>query len=158
MLEGQHFAPASFDAITLWDVLEHMYSPRDAIRQVSEMLTPQGWLFLNVPDAKSWAARLMGRRWVLLLREHLWYFSRETLAVLLAQQGFEVVAARANWVHFSLTNVLVRLAQYPGWLGRFAKRVSRQSWLRRIVVRFPMGEITVAARRSDQTSARDSGS
>ena len=60
----------------------------------------------------------MGRRWVLLLREHLWYFSRDTLAALLAQQGFELVHARANWVHFSVTNVLVRLAQYPGWFGR----------------------------------------
>jgi len=52
-----------------------------------------------------------------------------------------------NWVHFSVTNVLVRLSQYPGWLGRMAQRLAQQGWLRRIVVRFPMGEITVAARR-----------
>lgn len=152
LLEDQHFAPASFDAITLWDVLEHVHSPRDAIRQVSEWLTPQGWLFLNVPDAGSWVARVMGRRWVLLLREHLWYFSRATLTTLLAQQGFELMAARSNWVHFSVTNVLVRLAQYPGWLGRLAKRLARQRWLRRIVVRFPMGEMTIAARRVPRTA------
>jgi 2-polyprenyl-3-methyl-5-hydroxy-6-metoxy-1,4-benzoquinol methylase len=158
LLEDQHFAPASFDAITLWDVLEHVHSPREAVRQVSEWLTPQGWLFLNVPDAQSWVARLMGRRWVLLLREHLCYFSRDTLAALLSQQGFELVHARANWVHFSLTNVLVRLAQYPGWFGRLARRAAGQSWLRRIVVRFPMGEITVAARRIDQAATRDNGS
>jgi 2-polyprenyl-3-methyl-5-hydroxy-6-metoxy-1,4-benzoquinol methylase len=147
LLEDQHFAPASFDAITLWDVLEHVHSPHEAIRQIGEWLTPQGWLFLNVPDAHSWVARLMGRRWVLLLREHLWYFSRDTLAALLAQQGFELIHARANWVHFSLINVLVRLAQYPGWLGRLAQRAAGQRWLRRCMVRFPMGEITIAARR-----------
>jgi 2-polyprenyl-3-methyl-5-hydroxy-6-metoxy-1,4-benzoquinol methylase len=155
LLEDQHFAPASFDAITLWDVLEHVHSPREVISRLNEWLAPQGWLFLNVPDADSRAARLMGRRWVLLLREHLWYFSRETLAALLAQQGFEVVHARANWVHFSLTNVLVRLSQYPGWLGRVAQRLASQSWLRRIVVRFPMGEITIAARRTAGSEPAD---
>lgn len=148
LLEEQHLAPANFEAITLWDVLEHVHSPGEAIQHVSEWLTPQGWLFLNVPDEGSWVARSMGRRWVLLLREHLWYFSRETLAELLAQHGFELVHARANWVHFSVTNVLVRLSQYPGWVGRLTKRLSQQRWLRRIVVRFPMGEITVAARRT----------
>ena len=74
LLEDQHFAPASFDVITLWDVLEHVHSPREAVQQVSEWLTPQGWLFLNVPDAHSWVARLLGRRWVLLLREHCGIF------------------------------------------------------------------------------------
>jgi 2-polyprenyl-3-methyl-5-hydroxy-6-metoxy-1,4-benzoquinol methylase len=153
LLEGQHFAPATFDAITLWDVLEHVHSPRAALQQVCEWLTPDGWLFLNVPDEQSWVARLMGKRWVLLLREHLWYFSRETLAQLLAQEGFELVRARSNWVHFSVSNVLVRLSQYPGRLGRLAKHLARQGWLRRIVVRFPMGEITIAARRAPQTPA-----
>ena len=53
LLEDQRFAPASFDVITLWDVLEHVHSPREAVQRVSEWLTPQGWLFLNVPDAQS---------------------------------------------------------------------------------------------------------
>lgn len=148
LLEEQNFAPASFDAITLWDVLEHVHSPRKALQQVCKWLTPEGWLFLNVPDERSWVARLMGKRWVLLLREHLWYFSRETLTQLLTQEGFKLVRARSNWVHFSVTNVLVRLSQYPGWLGRVAQRLAQQAWLRRIAVRFPMGEITIAARRT----------
>lgn len=63
---------------------------------------------------------------------------------------FELVHVRSNRVHFSLTNVLVRLSQYPGWVGRFAGRMSRQAWPRRIMVRFPMGEITVAARRKPE--------
>ena len=145
-LDEIQFPADSFEVITLWDVLEHVSSPRQTLDRVRNWLTPDGCLFLSVPNADSVMARLMGRRWVLLLREHLWYFSPVTLATLLRQAGFDPVRPRPKRVHFSLANVLARLAQYPGpWRGAMS-RLSRAPALKRVKLRFPMGEMDVVAR------------
>jgi predicted SAM-dependent methyltransferase len=64
-----------FDAITAWDVLEHVPHPRAFLSACRSLLRPGGFLFLNVPDLDSWEGELLGRRWPLLLPEHLNYFN-----------------------------------------------------------------------------------
>ena len=149
MLEDISFPIASFEVVTLWDVLEHVRSPRETLLRVRDWLTPDGWLFFNVPDADSRPARWMGKRWVLLLREHLWYFSLPTLTRLVQQCSLELVYTRSNVVHFSVANVLGRLAQYSGVAGRAAQHLSRWKIMRQLRVRFPMGEMNVVVRRHE---------
>jgi hypothetical protein len=100
-----------------------------------------------VPNADSLAAKWFGKRWVLLLREHLWYFSPRTLAQLLEKSGFVLLRAQTQFVSFSLANVAGRLAQYPGPLVAEARRCASLPALRRISITFPMGEMVVVARR-----------
>jgi hypothetical protein len=88
----------------------------------------------------------MGRRWVLLLREHLWYFSPETMRFALARAGFEMVVARRKAVEFSLGNVMMRLGQYGGPLAAVGRRLSHGSASKRVRLRFPIGEMDVVAR------------
>lgn len=147
MLEDVPFPAGSFEVITLWDVLEHVRSPREALLRTRDWLTPDGWLFLNIPDAHSRSARWLGRRWVLLLREHLWYFSPSTMTRLLQSCDLELVFVRSNFVYFSMANVLGRFGQYPGVPGRAARRLSRWNIMRQIKVRFPMGEMNAVVKR-----------
>jgi 2-polyprenyl-3-methyl-5-hydroxy-6-metoxy-1,4-benzoquinol methylase len=137
---------AEFDVVTLWDVLEHVHSPRHVIERVRGWLKPGGLLLMSMPNSASLVARVLGPRWVLLLREHLWYFSPDTIARLLRDGGFEFVRAETKWVRFSLANVAVRLSQYGGALGSLSA-VSGSAALKRASVRFPMGEMNVVARK-----------
>jgi SAM-dependent methyltransferase len=146
LLENADFPPQSFEAVTLWDVMEHIPSPRDALQRVRRWLTADGHLFLNVPNSQSLVARLLGRRWVLLLREHLWYFDPGTMDELLRASHFELVGTRTNWVHFSLANVLARMGQYSGRGGATARRLAASPLARQLNVVFPIGEMRVAAR------------
>jgi 2-polyprenyl-3-methyl-5-hydroxy-6-metoxy-1,4-benzoquinol methylase len=144
-LEESEFAPASVDAVTMWDVLEHLPRPIAALSHVRAWLKPGGRLFLNVPNMESGVARLLGPRWMLLLREHLWYFTPRTLRLALQAAGFAMDLTQANRVHFSLANVAVRLGQYPGGLGAAARTAARVPGLRRVSVAFPIGDMMVAA-------------
>jgi 2-polyprenyl-3-methyl-5-hydroxy-6-metoxy-1,4-benzoquinol methylase len=146
-LESENFAPESYRIITLWDVLEHVHSPVEVLERVRQWLSPGGYLFLSLPNAASAVAKLMGKRWVLLLREHLWYFSPETMGRLLAKTGFTLVRTQPKWVSFSLANVAARTAQYPGPLAAVTGKLSRSPLLSRTPIRFPMGEMDVVALR-----------
>lgn len=141
------FWQGSFDLITLWDVLEHLPSPRQALMTLHPWLTETGWLAINVPNVESRTARWLGARWVLYLREHLWYFSPKTITALLTLTGYQVVGVRPNRVRFSLANVFQRLGQYPGVLGRLSGSMAGWEWLRRISLAFSMGEMQVLARK-----------
>ncbi len=147
MLEEAEFAPASLDSVTLWDVLEHVAQPAAALSRVRGWLKPGGRLFLNVPNIESAAARLLGPRWMLLLREHLWYFTPRTLGIALRTAGFTMGFIQNTRVHFSLSYVAVRLGQYSGGLGAAARMIARIPWLRRISIAFPIGDMMVAARK-----------
>lgn len=146
-LADASFAPGSFEAATLWDVLEHLSDPAATVRRLHEWLVPGGWLFLNLPNADSWIARCMGRRWVLLLREHLWYFSPSTLRALLAPLGFAVIETRPNRVRFTVATIGGRLTQYPGFAGVVGRGLVSVPAVGRLSLRFPIGEMNVAARR-----------
>jgi ubiquinone/menaquinone biosynthesis C-methylase UbiE len=140
------FPPGGLHAVTLWNVLEHVAAPAAMLRHARTWLAPEGRLFIRVPNSGSVVARLMGRRWVLLVREHLWYFSPETLERLLRVAGFEVVAVRSVSIPASVGNVLRRLGQYPGPAAGCADRLYRRGLLGRVSLRFPIGEMDVVAR------------
>ena len=115
-LEHANLPPASFDVVTLWDVLEHVPEPAAFMKLCRELLKPGGKVFLNVPDLDSFEARLLGRRWPLLLAEHLNYFNRESLRICGEAAGLTWIHFGRRRVSFSLDYILFRLSQHgiPG--------------------------------------------
>ena len=87
------FAPDTFDVITCFDVLEHLYEPRRVMAKVSEWLKPGGIFYVLVPNVDSAEGRLFGRYWHgLELPRHLFHYSPASLKVLAASAGLgEVV-------------------------------------------------------------------
>ena len=57
------FPPESFDVITCFDVLEHLYEPRRVMARVSEWLKPGGMFYVLVPNVDSAEARVFGSYW-----------------------------------------------------------------------------------------------
>jgi len=90
---GDHdLAPDSFDAVAMWDVVEHLDAPERFIERSGELLRDGGYLFLTTGDIDTWLPRRQGPRWRLIHPPtHLQYFSRKTISQLLNRKGFEVV-------------------------------------------------------------------
>ena len=139
-LERCAFPPQSFDAITLFDVLEHVPDSRGFLATCAALLKPGGWMFLNVPDLDSWEARILGSRWPLLLPEHLNYFNRNSLRLCAGQAGLVLqhFGRRPAW--FSIEYVCYRLAQHciPG--ARLAHRLAQATTLGDMSIPVFLGE------------------
>ncbi len=87
--------PDSFDVITLWHVLEHLYDPQKYLARFFELLAADGKLIIAVPNHKSTDAKTYGADWAAYdVPRHLWHFSPATMRKMVGQAGFRVVATR----------------------------------------------------------------
>jgi SAM-dependent methyltransferase len=119
------FASESFDAVTLWDVLEHLSDPHAAVAEIARLLRPGGVLVLTTGDVGSLVARLSGVRWHLYtIPEHLFFYSRRSLRLLLEAHGFRVETERADSSVYTLGYVVERCRKTL--LGRARGR--RATW------------------------------
>jgi 2-polyprenyl-3-methyl-5-hydroxy-6-metoxy-1,4-benzoquinol methylase len=84
-----------FDAVTMFDVIEHLEDPAAALRQCRRYLAPGGKLFVTTPDTGSLAARLLGRGWYYVdLDQHISMFSTANLSRVFEAEGFRVIERR----------------------------------------------------------------
>ena len=85
------FAPKSFAAIVMFQVLEHLFDPASHLEAARELLRPGGRLILQVPNASCWQFLLLGERWSGLdAPRHLIHYRAHDLEILLDRCGFEV--------------------------------------------------------------------
>lgn len=83
--------PNSFDIISLWHVLEHLYDPKDYLQRFREVLTDTGTLIIAVPNHESKDAEAYGPNWAAYdVPRHLWHFSPATMRKMVATAGFKV--------------------------------------------------------------------
>lgn len=88
----------TFDAITLWHVLEHVHELHGYLEKFFEILKPNGRLVIAVPNYTSYDARLYQQYWAAYdVPRHLYHFSPKSMAILLKQKGFEVEAIKPMW-------------------------------------------------------------
>lgn len=90
-LYTEKLQPASFDAITLWYVLEHLPDPGRVLHRLASLLKPGGWLFLAVPNFGSLQPYIFREHWYAFdPPRHLFHFSRKCLSRLITEAGLTV--------------------------------------------------------------------
>lgn len=88
-LDTAPWPDAYFDGVTLFEVIEHLQSPRAYIEKIARLVRPGGMLVLTTPNIHSLTYFLLGRRWDAVgPNEHLYLFAPKTLQRLLESCGF----------------------------------------------------------------------
>lgn len=88
----------SFDAITMWHVLEHVHSLQEYIAQLKKLLTANGRLIIAVPNYTSSDAVSYGEYWAAYdVPRHLYHFSPKSIETLVTNHGLKLLACKPMW-------------------------------------------------------------
>lgn len=92
-LQGQ-----SYQAITMWHVLEHLEDPATALSLLFDCLEPGGVLLIAVPNFRSYDAQKYGPYWAAYdVPRHLWHFSSASIKALGEGAGLRWVKKWPMW-------------------------------------------------------------
>ena len=131
----------TFDVISLFDVIEHLEDPAGALRHLRGIIAPGGVCAIQTMDSDSLMSRLIGKRLedFRRTREHLYFFSRRSIARMLDETGWEVLDIRFVGHTFQIGDLIKRISVYGSWIEKLAKALVHPRWLLEANVYFNPG-------------------
>jgi SAM-dependent methyltransferase len=81
----------SYDFITLWHVLEHVYHLNDRMAELKRLIKDEGHIIIAVPNLKSFDALKYEEHWAAYdVPRHLYHFSEQDIKTLATKHGLTV--------------------------------------------------------------------
>lgn len=116
----------SFDAITLWHVLEHVHDLHGYMDILKSLLKPGGVLFIAVPNYQSLDAEIYGLTWAAYdVPRHLYHFSPQSVKALVQRHGLKITAQKPMW--FDAFYISLLSSKYKNgktaWMGASANAI-----------------------------------
>ena len=88
----------TFDAITLWHVLEHVHDVHGYMKKIKHLLNAEGRLFIAVPNYTSYDAKHYKEYWAAYdVPRHLYHFSPKSMVKLWNIHGIKVNSIEPMW-------------------------------------------------------------
>ena len=113
-------SPGSFDAVTLWHVLEHVHDLHNYIEQLKNLLAEDGKVFIAVPNYTSGDAATYRNYWAAYdVPRHLYHFTPKAIETLVGLHDLKLVAKKPMW--FDAFYISLLSSKYhrgsTSWLG-----------------------------------------
>ena len=128
----------TYDVIVMNHVLEHVASPVEFVTQAVDLLSPNGYILIAVPNIKSLEARLPG--WNSYEPYHLLYFDASTLSRVVSEVGLSKVKLSSHesfsgWF-LAIVRTLMGINSSDGAAVTKSAHVSVNKGYRRLAVEF----------------------
>ena len=138
LFDPKDYPAASFDVVTLDQVIEHLADPIQVLRGIHQVLKPNGQLIVSTPNAGGWGARLFGKRWIHWHAPyHLQFFSRASMARAADAAGFvlerRVTVTPAEWLDYQWGHLFTYPAE--GEASPYWRAQPRRSLGQRVALR-----------------------
>lgn len=90
-LKYNTYQPNQFEAVTAFQVFEHLPDPDSVISHFSRFLKPEGITLIEVPNFANWGVTILGKKHRHFNPDHINFFTPKTLSLLMKKHGFSVI-------------------------------------------------------------------
>jgi SAM-dependent methyltransferase len=145
VIDDHTFPSTSFDMVALWDVLEHVCEPREALVKVAKLLKPNGIVLINFPDIDTWQAQLAGKYYWWILSVHLQHFSPATIRTVCKHAGLSAFRFQRHWQILEIGYLEHMAIKYGIPLARLGERLTPR-FIQRLPFSYYASQTTALAR------------
>ena len=143
---AEEFAAGSFDLITCFQVIEHVWNPVKITSDALALLKPGGLFFLIAHDRRAFSARVMGAKSPIFDIEHLQLFDKPTGATLLRNAGFDSIKVSGIRNVYPV-DYWIKLFPLPGTVKSAARRLAGISGIGKLLLPLPAGNLAVIGQK-----------
>ncbi len=143
MIEDYTSSEGYFDAVVLWDVIEHLREPVKVVSRLVDFLKPGGILVISTPNTNALFARLTGKYWPLMtVPEHLSFFSPYALRLLMEKNGFKVLSWKSVGAWSNIGFLMGKISRiFPAFSFLNTLQDKRFKILNKLFLYVPTGDI-----------------
>lgn len=150
------FAEASFDAICLFQVLDHLFDPAAAMETCYQWLKPGGFVLALNHNVEALSARLLKARSPIVDIEHTYLYSPASMRRLLSKFGFDVKEIGSVRNLYS-AGYVARLVPLPAPLKKALLATLDGTGVGRWRVKIPLGNLYAIAQKPAGPAGRMRG-
>jgi SAM-dependent methyltransferase len=144
------FPPQFFDVVTMFDLFEHVYRPREFLTTLDEITRADAIVCITTPNHRSVLSRASRRNWVSYkIPEHVFYYTPTTLRRTVAPL-FEIALVRSEGQYCTLEFFAERLKTLSHPLGSALVRTVRGLGAKDWPVYVNSGSMTAVLRKTRQ--------
>lgn len=147
ILEDANIPEQSYNVATLFDVIEHLPQPVITLNRIHQILKDNGLLVINFPDVGSLTARLFKKRWWFFLEDHISYFNKKTLRMLLEKANFKVLSVKNHYQSLEVGYLIKLFSAYYPKIAGIVGFIANLLFLNKIPITYSAGQITVVAQK-----------
>lgn len=114
-----------FDAVVMLDVIEHLPNPAETMALLAAALKPGGLFCATTGNWASALSTVTRSRWRLMTPpQHLYFYTRSSLATLAANHGLQTVSLSAPWKRVPLGLMAYQITRRLGLPFKLPKLLS----------------------------------
>ena len=109
--EAFPFEDGEFNLVTCLEVIEHIKTPDNMLKEITRVLKPGGSLIISTPNINWWYLRIkhLFGKWDMHDPDHIRFYTPTRLKRIMQEYGFKVVEVKSYFVspHINLHNIKI---------------------------------------------------
>lgn len=133
----------TFQAICMWDVIEHLDKPHNVVQSLCNHLENGGYLLISTPNIGAGFARLTRKKWPFMTPpEHVSFFNKKSMKIFAEKQNLQIIEwkSKGKWVNVGFIFYKLHRVAPAIVSAKMVKRIQR-SFLARLNCYVPTKDI-----------------